>query len=404
MHFLSRLARRLYKSRLFCFLAFCIFLVLFAVSALAQESIDITNLCQISMPGTKKAREKMLDGNYNTYWSRYDHRKYELVITLPEGVSEGGLYLRFFAEPAQLAVLNEDGEIHREEGSGFAHRYIPFQAQGQVTVQIWGTKKGFSLSEISVFSGTQPPSWVQTWQPSPKKADLMIIVAHPDDEFLWTGGAIPYYSLEQNKVVSVVYMTCANGLRRSEMLNALWLSGVRHYPVIGTFRDRTAPGLSGSLQIWGGEKKVESFIAVQYRRFKPEVVVTHDQKGEYGHLAHIITSRAAVSALTSANDSRKFPESAASFGTWDVPKMYIHLLKDQAITLEWDQPISSKGGISAMEVGILAFQEYRSQQRNYSLTPDGPHSPKRFGLYRSLVGEDVLKNDFFENINGEAKP
>lgn len=218
---------------------------------------------------------------------------------------------------------------------------------------------------------------------------------------MWTGGAIPYYALEKNKAVVVCYMTCANGLRRSEMLNALWLAGVRQYPVIGKFRDRTAPGMKGSLEMWGGEAKVEGFITGLYRRLKPEVVVTHDLNGEYGHYAHIITAQAAVKALASAADPGSFPDTAQQYGTWQVRKLYLHLLKDKPIVMEWDQPIHTKGGKTAMQVGLEAFKAYRSQQRHYALIPDGPYSPKRFGLYHSTVGEDIYKNDFFENIPQE---
>lgn len=381
----------------------CLCLVIISPAfASAKDSRDITAQCKFRLPGTKKSLEKMTDNNYNTYWSRYDKRMYEIVITLPEGVFEGGVYLRFFAEPEKLVALNENGEIYRDEGLGFAHRYVPFTSEGLVTLQLHGTKKGFSLSELSVIAGSEPPEWVQIWQPGHQKADLMVLVAHPDDEFLWTGGAIPYYALERDKKVTVCYMTCANGLRRSEMLNALWIAGVRNYPEIGAFRDRTAPGMKGSLKMWGGEDKVEGFIAGLFRKLKPEVVVTHDLAGEYGHLAHIITAKMAVKALDSAADGSRFSESRDKYGTWAVPKMYIHLLKDSPITMQWDTPITTREGKTAMEVGDLAFKAYVSQQRNFALQPDGPHSPKYFGLYRSLVGPDIEKNDFFESITEVA--
>lgn len=151
-----------------------IFILTFSASA--RESVDITKRCRISFPGNAKARVSMMDGKYSTYWSRSDSRMYEMKVTLPAGIDEGGLYFQFYDEPEKLVVLNEEGEIHRDEGKGFAHRYIPFTSKGQLIIQLWGAKKGFSLSEFSVLSEKEPPEWVQTWQPTPEKADLMIVV------------------------------------------------------------------------------------------------------------------------------------------------------------------------------------------------------------------------------------
>ena len=38
------------------------------------------------------------------------------------------------------------------------------------------------------------------------------------------------------------------------------------------------------------------------------------------------------------------------------------------------------------------------QQPYFQMHPDGTYSCKRFGLFRSTVGPDVQKDDFFENI------
>ena len=71
-----------------------------------------------------------------------------------------------------------------------------------------------------------------------EKADLLFLIAHPDDELLFTGGAIPTYAVEKGKQVAVAYLTPSNTTRRSEALNGLWAMGVRNYPIFGEFSDR----------------------------------------------------------------------------------------------------------------------------------------------------------------------
>ena len=68
----------------------------------------------------------------------------------------------------------------------------------------------------SVFSDGELPDWVQQWEPTPKKADLLLLVAHPDDELIFFGGTIPTYAVEKNMNVVVAYMSYSNTTRRSE--------------------------------------------------------------------------------------------------------------------------------------------------------------------------------------------
>ena len=59
----------------------------------------------------------------------------------------------------------------------------------------------------------------------------------------------------------------------------------------------------------------------------------------------------------------------------------------------------------------LGFPEHASQQSYYSWYFSGKdtaaditqYSPREFGLFRSTVGDDVLKNDFLENVTTYAQ-
>ena len=367
----------------------------------AQEGKDITAQCLITARRGENVWENATDRSYKTFWGRSDARRTSIGIVLPEGTETGGLYLCFSVQPQGLELYEGEDEspFYSESGETFAHRYIPFEGKNNLRLELWGEKQsGFAISEFFVIEGAEPPDWVQRWEEPLERANLLVLVAHPDDELLWMGGAIPYYATERGMDVAVAYLTCANNMRRSEMLNGLWTAGVRHYPYIGSFRDKRRSEIKDSYLIWGGKEKVEGHIVSLYRRLKPQVVLSHDLKGEYGHPAHIICARAAVEALDIARDEKKHPESLEAYGAWDVPKLYLHLYGENTIEMDWQQTLASLGGATPLDVTSEAFAQHRSQQSRYAVEITGPYSAARFGLVRSLVGNDVQKNDFFENI------
>ena len=46
------------------------------------------------------------------------------------------------------------------------------------------------------------------------KAELMLLVAHPDDELLWFGGLLPTYAGQRGLKVQVVYAAAPSPFRR----------------------------------------------------------------------------------------------------------------------------------------------------------------------------------------------
>ena len=61
------------------------------------------------------------------------------------------------------------------------------------------------------------------------------------------------------------------------------LSG--NYPVIGDFYDSYSSKLEDAYKRWR-RGDVRTFVTELLRKYKPEVVITHDVNGEYGHGAH----------------------------------------------------------------------------------------------------------------------
>lgn len=282
----------------------------------------------------------------------------------------------------------------------YIHEYISLPV-GTKEFSITIPQDGTIICDIYTFATGKMPDWVQIWTPPYTQADLLVMPTHGDDEFIFFGGTIPYYAVGRNLRVQVAYMTNHWGepYRPHEMLNSLWVSGLKNYPVMGRFPDIYSTSLEHAKKVYN-YKDVVGYNVELIRRFKPKVIVGHDLNGEYGHGGHMINAHALADAVTISEDAAQYPESAQKYGVWDVPKTYLHLYEKNNIRMNWDEPIKGFGGKSSFEMAVEAFACHKSQQKWYSVRKTtGVYDCQSFGLYRSLVGEDTAKNDFFENIS-----
>lgn len=82
-----------------------------------------------------------------------------------------------------------------------------------------------------------------------------------------------------------------------------------------------------------------------------------------------------------------------------MKKLYLHLYGDQPMHMDWNVPLSSQNGRTGLEAAQQAYLYHETQQETeYVVTDEGETSCALFGLFYSSVGDDVLANDFFENI------
>ncbi|HZS15633.1 MAG TPA: PIG-L family deacetylase [Candidatus Dormibacteraeota bacterium] len=162
---------------------------------------------------------------------------------------------------------------------------------------------------------------------------LMAVHAHPDDEATSTGGILARYSAEG---VRTVLVTCTNGelgdapggakpeedhhdtaavveARRRELEESVRILGVRHLEMLG-FHDsgmagwesNTAPHAFAQIPV---ETAAAPLVAL-IERYRPQVVVTYDDNGFYGHPDHIQAHRITVAALDAAGSDARlyFPQ------------------------------------------------------------------------------------------------
>ena len=149
---------------------------------------------------------------------------------------------------------------------------------------------------------------------------LMAVHAHPDDEASSTGGVLARYSAEG---IRTVVVTCTNGelgdghgtskpgdvghdaasvvaTRRRELETSCEILGVTHLEMLG-YRDsgmmgwpqNDAAGSFWTTPVKAAARRLSKLI----EHYRPQVVVTYDANGFYGHPDHIQAHRITVAAL-----------------------------------------------------------------------------------------------------------
>jgi LmbE family N-acetylglucosaminyl deacetylase len=185
---------------------------------------------------------------------------------------------------------------------------------------------------------------------------LMAVHAHPDDEASSTGGVLATYSAEG---IRTVVVTCTNGefgdapggvkpgqdghdtgavagLRLDELRRSAKILGLTHLETLG-YHDSGMPE-------WDYKTRPDAFCNVPFaevtgrisgliERYRPQVVITYDDKGLYQHPDHVYASQAAQAAAAQTGIPAKLYLTAMRGSDWqkirealreagvDVPKM-----------------------------------------------------------------------------------
>jgi LmbE family N-acetylglucosaminyl deacetylase len=142
----------------------------------------------------------------------------------------------------------------------------------------------------------------------------MTIFAHPDDESFGVAGTIAR-ATQTGRLVAVVCATrgeegkiadpslatpeTLGQVREQELRNAVAAVGVNDL----TFLDY----IDGHLAEADHDEALAKVVK-QIRRFRPNVVITFDPKGGYGHVDHIAIHHLAVEGVAAAADPARFPE------------------------------------------------------------------------------------------------
>lgn len=305
----------------------------------------------------------------------------------------GALYIKWDTHPGKFSLVWDGGSLDCG-AEGFLHDYIRLP-QPVVSLSFVFEEEGtYSIKELGVYTYGTAPEGVQDWLPPCETADILAFPTHADDDVLFFGAVISHYAIEKGLAVQTAFMTdhYKEPYRNHERLDGLWALGVRHYPMVGTARDHYTTSLDGAAKYHKNDD-ILGWQVQLIRRFKPQVIIGHDLDGEYGHGQHKLNAHYLIQAVELAADAAQFPATAAQYGLWDTPKLYLHLYEENRITFDVNTALKNDpAGRTPFEIAKAAYKCHVSQQQYYFAVSQDPKSTMdctRFGLYRTLVGYDT---------------
>lgn len=363
---------------------------------------DITAKCKLTSAKNQKLLKNLTDDSIYTVWK--SGKNSTLTIRCPKEI--GSLYIKWDRSPVTWTLTSDENTetnpLYKGDQNSFLHEFVALKTPNHSITLNFGEQEG-TIADIYVFTPGTVPSWVQQWQPMLQKSDILMYVAHADDEVLWMGGTLPVYAGQEHKKVQVAYLIHHGAARNEyfrnhELLDGLWTVGVTNYPMISNFEDYYTTDLQKAINIYG-EDNVMNYTVMLLRRFRPDVVISHDINGEYGHGVHKLCAYALQKAIFLSGDPSAYPGTAQEYGTWNIKKCYLHLYKKNQIIMDWNKHLSAFGGKTGLEMAKLGYKCHISQQKKWFRVADkgSPYDSRKFGLYYSAVGPDVKKNDFLEN-------
>jgi len=274
---------------------------------------------------------------------------------------------------------------------------------------------------------------------------LLLVHAHPDDEAINNGATMARYVAEG---AQVTLLTCTlgeegevlvpelaqlaadqadqlGGYRIGELTAAMGALGVTDHRWLGgagRYRDSGMMGTPANEHpraFWNADLEEAAAHAVAVvRELRPQVLVTYDEKGGYGHPDHIQAHRVAMRAVEAAADPGFHPELGEP---WQVAKVYWCAMPRSVVQqgidamkgMGEDSPFAGLGDIEEVpfvvpDESIAAAVDARryadrkdAALRAYptQITVDGPF----FALSNNL-GQEVLGTEYYRLVRGERGP
>lgn len=184
-----------------------------------------------------------------------------------------------------------------------------------------------TLSFCMQITGAEQPKAPPLLPPDSRyKADLLLVVAHPDDDVV-VGGYLARIALDEHKRVAVVYCTSGDGggnavgyeagaslgqMRKIEARRALGSFGIENVWFLGG-HDTPGQNVLWSLDSWNHGLALNEIVRL-VRLTRPEVILTWlpDYVVGENHDDHQAAGVLATEAFDMAGDPTKFPEQVSA--------------------------------------------------------------------------------------------
>jgi N-acetyl-1-D-myo-inositol-2-amino-2-deoxy-alpha-D-glucopyranoside deacetylase len=205
-------------------------------------------------------------------------------------------------------------------------------------------------------------------------------------------------------------------------MEALGVTDWRFLGGAGRYRDSGMMGTPANEKpraFWNADldEAVAHAVAV-VREVRPQVVVTYDENGGYGHPDHIQAHRVAMRAVDAAADPAYRPDLG---NAWDVAKVYWCCVPRSVLrqgieamaALGEDSPFASLGDVEEAPFAVpdelvaaavdgrahAGRKDAAMRAHATQITVDGPF----FALSNNL-GQEVLGTEYYRLVRGERGP
>ena len=280
------------------------------------------------------------------------------------------------------------------------------------------------------------------------KADILVVVAHPDDEAAVT----PYVAraLDEHKRIAVVFGTrgssgsneagteqaaALGAVREIEARNALMTLGISNVWFLGG-KDTASQNVLVSLANWDHGETLEQLVRL-VRLTRPEVILTFMPGTFIGedHGDHQASGVLATEAFDLAGNPAVFPEQVSgptkrleafleNLRPWQVKKIYYFPDAEREDIFRGKGPSYSVKEISKLSqkpywrMALDAFRSHQTQAKSYldriaqmdeaqiekmATSEDGWGEDQHYVLGKSVVGGSVT-GDIFDGITPGAVP
>jgi LmbE family N-acetylglucosaminyl deacetylase len=254
---------------------------------------------------------------------------------------------------------------------------------------------------------------------------LLACFAHPDDESFGAGGVLAKYASEGANV----YLICATygehgeisdpalatrqnlgQVRQAELEAAAEVLGVTELEWLG-YRDS---GMAGRVSndnplayVQARDEEVVPRLVASIRRLKPNVIVTFDPAGAYGHPDHIAIHKHTVSAVKAAGNPNLYPDSGPP---WTPDRLFFTALpmsklaemRDQlkavgVDTSDFERPDMPISGQSDEEIDVIldvsSVLPTKRRAVDAHKTQMGPDNP--FNKFPKEFVDEFMSTEYF---------